>query len=134
MNEACENIILFEGVCNLCSGLVRFIMKRDKKEKFKFASLQSLEGQQWLKRFGLVKDEFESFVLISHNEYYLKSTGVLKMLRELGGVWKAFYVLILIPCRGRDFLYDLIAKSRYKIFGKQDSCMLPAPELKARFL
>jgi len=134
MNDACENIILFDGVCNLCNGLIRFIIKRDKRRKFKFASLQSLEGQQWLKQFGLVKDEFESFVLISHNEYYLKSTGALKMLRELGGFWKAFYVFILIPRPGRDFLYDLIAKSRYKVFGKRDRCMLPTPELKERFL
>jgi len=134
MHEASENIMLFDGVCNLCNGLVRFIIKRDKKGKFRFASLQSLEGQQRLKRFGLVKSEFESFVLISDNKYYLRSTGALKMLRELGGVWKAFYVFILIPRPVRDFLYDQIAKSRYKIFGKRDSCMLPTPELKERFL
>jgi predicted DCC family thiol-disulfide oxidoreductase YuxK len=78
MNEAYEDIILFDGVCNLCNGLVSFIIKRDKKGKFKFASFQSSAGQQWLKRVGLVNSEFESFVLIRYNEYCLKSTGALK--------------------------------------------------------
>ena len=134
MSEAGTYIILFDGVCNLCNGLVRFIIKRDKGGRFKFASLQSDIGQQWLKRFDLAKNEFDSFVLIRGDKYYLKSTGVLKMLRELGGIWKVFYILIIIPRPVRDFIYDLIAKSRYRIFGKQDTCMIPTPELKDRFL
>jgi predicted DCC family thiol-disulfide oxidoreductase YuxK len=134
MNEAGTYIILFDGVCNLCNGLVRFIIKRDKSGRFKFASLQSDIGQQWLKRFDLAKNEFESFILMRGDKYYLKSTGVLKMLRELRGIWKAFYIFIVIPRPVRDFLYDLIAKSRYRIFGKQDTCMIPTPELKDRFL
>ena len=129
-----ENVILFDGVCNLCNGLVRFIIKRDKERKFKFASLQSETGQQRLGQFGLEKNEFESFVLIRDDKYYLKSTGVLKMLRELGGIWKLFYVFIFIPRPLRDLLYDAIAKSRYKIFGKRDVCMIPTPVLKERFL
>ncbi len=134
MDDSRENIILFDGVCNLCNGLVRFIIKRDKEGKFKFASLQSEAGQQWLSRFNLAKNEFESFVLIQGDRYFLKSTGVLKMLRELGGAWGVFYVFILIPHLVRDFLYDAIAKSRYKIFGRRDACMIPTPELKERFL
>ena len=134
MDEPAKNILLFDGVCNLCNGLVRFIIKRDRTGKFKFASLQSEIGQQWLKRFGLAKNEFESFVLIQDDKYYLKSAAALKVLRELGGVWKLFYVFILIPRPVRDFMYNLIAKSRYKIFGKRDVCMIPTPELKERFL
>ena len=129
-----ENVILFDGVCNLCNGLVRFIIKRDKEGKFRFASLQSETGQQRLAQPGLVKNEFESFVLIQGDRYYLRSTGVLKMLRELGGIWKLFYVFIFIPRPLRDLLYDGIAKSRYKIFGKRDVCMIPTPGLKERFL
>ncbi|MDP4213393.1 MAG: DCC1-like thiol-disulfide oxidoreductase family protein, partial [Bacteroidota bacterium] len=111
MDDQNKNIVLFDGVCNLCNDLVRFIIKRDADGKFKFASLQSEIGQQWLRTVGLPVNEFESFVLISGNEYYLKSTAALKMLRELGGIWKAFYVFILVPLPVRDFLYDMIAKS-----------------------
>ncbi len=134
MDEPAKNIVLFDGVCNLCNGLVRFIIKRDRTGKFKFASLQSEIGQQWLQRFGLAKNEFESFVLIRGDKYYLKSAAALKMLRELGGIWKAFYVFIVVPRPVRDLIYDLIAKSRYKIFGKRDVCMVPTPALKERFL
>jgi predicted DCC family thiol-disulfide oxidoreductase YuxK len=134
MDEPAKNIVLFDGVCNLCNSLVRFIIKRDRTGKFKFASLQSEIGQQWLKRFGLAKNEFESFVLIQDDKYYLKSAAALKVLKELGGIWKLFYVFILIPRPVRDFIYNLIAKSRYKIFGKRDVCMIPTPELKERFL
>ena len=134
MNKANENILLFDGVCNLCNGLVLFIIKRDPAGKFKFASLQSEIGQQWLTRIGLIKNEFESFVFIQKDQYYLKSTAALKMLRELGGVWKVFYVFILLPRPIRDFFYDLIARSRYRIFGKRDVCMIPTPGLRKRFL
>jgi predicted DCC family thiol-disulfide oxidoreductase YuxK len=134
MNEPAKNIVLFDGVCNLCNGLVRFIIKRDRNGKFKFASLQSEIGQQWLLRFGLAKNEFESFVLIEGDKYYVKSAAALIMLRGLGGIWKVFYVFILVPRPVRDFIYDLIAKSRYRIFGKKNICMIPTPELKERFL
>jgi predicted DCC family thiol-disulfide oxidoreductase YuxK len=134
MNEPAKNIVLFDGVCNLCNGLVRFIIKRDRNGKFKFASLQSEIGQQWLLRFGLAKNEFESFVLIEGDKYYVKSAAALIMLRGLGGIWKVFYVFILVPRPVRDFMYDLIAKSRYRIFGKRNICMIPTPELKERFL
>jgi predicted DCC family thiol-disulfide oxidoreductase YuxK len=134
MGEPDKQIILFDGICNLCNGFVRFVIRRDKNSIFKFASLQSDIGQEMLMRLGLPKNEFESFVLIQGNNYYLKSTGILKMLRELSGIWRIFYVFILVPRFARDFLYDIIAKSRYKIFGKQDACMIPTAELQQRFL
>jgi predicted DCC family thiol-disulfide oxidoreductase YuxK len=134
MNDSNKIILLFDGICNLCNGLVRFVIKRDGAGKFKFASLQSEIGQSWLKRFGLVQVEFESFVMIRGDRHYSKSTAALKMLKELGGVWKIFYMFIIIPRAVRDFFYDLIAKSRYRIFGKRDECMIPTPELKERFL
>jgi predicted DCC family thiol-disulfide oxidoreductase YuxK len=134
MNVPNADIILFDGICNLCNGLVRFIIKRDRIGRFKFASLQSDAGHEWLKRFGITTNGFDSVVLIREEKYYLKSTGVLKILRDLGGIWKAFYIFIIIPRPLRDFVYDLIAKSRYRIFGKRDTCMIPTPELKDRFL
>jgi predicted DCC family thiol-disulfide oxidoreductase YuxK len=134
MDETVKNIVLFDGICNLCNGLVRFIIKRDRTGKIKFASLQSAIGQQWLNKFGLAKNEFESFVLIQGDKYYIKSDAALKVLRALGGVWNVFYAFIFIPRPVRDFIYDRIAKSRYKIFGKRDVCMIPTPELQERFL
>lgn len=134
MDDPNGDIVLFDGVCNLCNGLVRFIIKRDRAGKFKFASLQSEIGQQWLKRFGIAKNEFESFVLIQGDKYYVKSTGILKMLWKLDGIWKFFYVFISIPHLVRDFVYDMIAKSRYRIFGKRETCMIPTAKLKDRFL
>ena len=129
-----QNILLFDGVCNLCNGVVQFIIKRDKEGKFKFAALQSEAGQGILKKFGLPLDDFESFVFVQGDKYYQKSTAALHVARELGGIWKLFYFFIILPKSFRDFLYSLIANSRYKIFGRQDSCMIPTPELKGRFL
>ena len=134
MNNSDENILLFDGVCNLCNGLVLFIIKRDKAGRFKFASLQSDNGEQLLNRFGLNTNKLTSLVLIMGDKYFLKSTAVLKLLKELGGIWKTFYIFIIIPRPVRDFIYDLIAGSRYKIFGKRDECMVPTPELQSRFL
>jgi predicted DCC family thiol-disulfide oxidoreductase YuxK len=114
--------------------LVRFIIKRDSKKKFMFASLQSEAGKLLLTRFGIAGNGMDSFVLIQGDKYYMKSTAALRMFRELGSIWKIFYVFILLPKPLRDLLYDVVAKSRYKIFGKQDTCMIPTPELETRFL
>ena len=129
-----EYILLFDGVCNLCNSTVKFTIKRDPKEKFKFASLQSESGQALLKKFGLPNNDFNSFVLIRGDKYYQKSSAALQVLKELGGIWQLFYILILVPKPIRDYVYNVIAKSRYKIFGKKDACMIPTPDIKKRFL
>jgi len=134
MNNNKKHILLFDGVCNLCNGIVQFTIKRDPKGKFKFASLQSESGQLLLKQFGLPTNDFNSFVFINGDNYFLKSSAGLHVLKELGGVWKVFYIFIIIPRPLRDFVYSIIAKTRYKIFGKLDTCMIPTPELKQRFL
>lgn len=131
-NEA--HILLFDGVCNLCNSIVQFTIKRDSKEKFKFASLQSESGQALLKKFGLPTDDFDSFVFISGDKCFLKSTAGLHVLKELGGLWRLFYVFIIFPRSLRDPVYDIIARARYKIFGKRDTCMVPTTRLKQRFL
>lgn len=134
MSEKDNNILLFDGVCNLCNGAVQFILKRDSQGKFKFASLQSEPAQKLLEKFRLPVDTFRSFVLIQGDQYSIKSTAALSVLKEIGGFWKIFYVFILVPRKLRDFFYDLVAKSRYRIFGKRETCMIPAPELKDRFM
>ena len=127
-------IILFDGVCNLCKNTVQFLIKRDSKAKFKFGSLQSEEGQAVLKDFDLSTNDFDTFVYIKENKWFIKSSAALRVLKELGGIWKFFFVFILIPKKIRDFLYDIVVRNRYKWFGKRDSCMVPTPELKNRFL
>ena len=129
-----DDILLFDGVCNLCNGLVRFIIKRDPIGKFKFASLQSESGKRYLRKLGIAENEFESLVLIKGDKFYLKSTGALKILKDLGGFWSVFYILVWVPKSIRDFVYDGIAKSRYRLFGKRDTCMVPTPEMSSRFL
>ena len=118
-----ENILLFDGFCNLCSRLVNFIIRRDKKTKFLFVSLQSASGQSLLKKFGLPTDDFDSVVYIKSDKYFLKSSAILHILKEMGGIWKLFFIFIIIPRFIRDFIYTIIAKSRYKIFGRHDSCI-----------
>ena len=127
-------ILLFDGVCNLCNGFVQFIIKRDKNAKFKFASLQSEIGQEYLKQHHLETEVFESFVYLKNDKFYQKSTAALTLFKDLGGAWVLMYVLIIFPRFIRDFFYNLIARNRYKMFGKRESCMLPSPELKNRFL
>lgn len=127
-------IILFDGVCNLCNGFVQFLIKRDKKARFKFASLQSANGQSLLLKFGLPTADFNSFVYIKGDHYFAKSAAGLNVLKDLGGLWQFFYAFIVIPGFIRDFIYSAIAKKRYKLFGKRETCMVPTPDIKNRFL
>ncbi len=127
-------ILLFDGVCNLCNGLVQFTIERDPQGKFKFASLQSNSGQSLLKKFNLPTDDFDSFVLVNGDKHYTKSTASLRVAKGFGGFWALFYGFIIIPKPLRDSVYNLIARNRYRWFGKQETCWMPTPELKARFL
>lgn len=127
-------ILLFDGVCNLCNSFVRFLIVRDPKEKFKFATLQSESAQALLNRFGLPVNDLDSLVFIAGEKYFLRSSAILHILKELGGVWKLFYIFTIFPRPLRDFIYRIIAKTRYSIFGKRDICFVPTPEIKRRFL
>ncbi len=129
-----KSIILFDGVCNLCNSSIQFIIKRDKKHHFLFTSLQSDAGQELLLHFKLKKSDFDSIILIQNNKVYQKSTAILQISRYLPGLWKLNYAFIIFPKFIRDFVYTIIANNRYKWFGKKEVCMIPTPELKARFL
>lgn len=132
--EAQPPIILFDGLCNLCNSSVQFIIKHDDKALFKFASLQSDIGQALLKQYGLAAQNINSIILIQQGAAYYKSTAALKVAMQLNGLVKLLYIGIIIPAFIRNTVYDVIAKNRYKWFGKKDSCMLPTPHLKNRFL
>lgn len=134
MQEPNQPILLFDGVCNLCSGVVNFVLKHDKEKIFRFAPLQSQSGQQFLKKFGLSSDQINSVVLIENDTYTLRSTAALRIMRKLAWPYRAIYVCILVPASIRDLVYTLISKNRYRIFGKRETCRLPTPELTDRFL
>lgn len=126
------SIIFFDGVCNLCNGAVNFVIDRDPKGKFKLAPLQSAIAADYLKKEQL--DNLNSIALFEDGIIYQKSTAALKIAKKLRGAWPLLYTFIIIPPFIRDFVYDFIAKNRYKWFGKQETCRLPTPDIKARFL
>ncbi|SHM41034.1 thiol-disulfide oxidoreductase DCC family protein [Gracilibacillus kekensis] len=128
-----KRIILFDGVCNFCSSSVQFIIKRDPHQKFQFASLQSEVGQKLISKYN-VPNDIDSIVLIKDNRYYTKSTAALNIAKSLHRLYPVFSIFLLIPKILRDKVYQIIAKNRYRWFGKKDSCMLPSPEDRERFI
>lgn len=127
-------LILFDGVCNLCNHSVQFIIKRDRVGYFSFAALQSNLGQSLLKEHNISGVDFESIVLIEESKSFQRSTAALEIARKLDGSWPLFYAFIIVPRFIRDWIYDLVSKNRYRMFGRQDQCMIPTPALKSRFV
>ena len=127
-------VILFDGVCNLCNGSVQFILKRDKKNKFRFGSLQGNYGQQMMKKLQMPSGDMYSFILQENEKVYTRSTAALRVLKLLGGKWKLFYSFIVIPKFVRDGVYRFIAQNRYRWFGKKEECWIPDPKWNDRFL
>lgn len=133
ISNSAEVLVLFDGVCNLCNGAVQFIIKRDPEGKFVFASLQSDFASDQLKKFGMDPGSLHSIIVIEEDKMLERSDAILSIASHLNGFWRMFRAFRLLPRFIRDGLYDLVASYRYRIFGKQDSCMIPTPELKARF-
>lgn len=129
-----HHIILFDGVCNFCNFWVNFIIDRDKDDIFKFAALQSEAGQKLLNKFNLKTDDFDTFILIKGGIYFTKSTAALKIAQKLNFPFKVLYYFIFIPKFLRDLIYSIIAKNRYKFFGKTDVCRIPSENEKKKFL
>lgn len=130
-----KKIILFDGVCNVCNGFVQFIVKRDKEDLFRFASLQSEIAQKLLSERKIDTRKINSVVLIEPEvAYYLKSDAALEIGKELKGYRTLSKIFELIPKTLRNIVYDLIARNRYSWFGKKDECMIPTPEIKSKFL
>ncbi len=129
-----KTIILFEGICNLCNGAVQFILKRDKNEKFLFASLQSDASKNILLQYNVKKITLDSILIIEDGQVYDKSTAVLKISRHLNWPWPMFSIALHLPLYIRDSVYDFVGRNRYKWFGKKDSCTMMIPEYKNRFI
>lgn len=129
-----DHIILFDGVCNLCNSAVQFVLKRDRDAIFKFASLQSDAGKKLLEAQGLPEEHLKSFVYIHNDKVYTRSGAALKVAARLSYPTKLLSWFVIVPKFVRDLVYDLIARNRYRMFGKKEACMVPTPELKQRFL
>ena len=129
-----KSIILFDGVCNLCNASVNFVIKHDKKAQFLFASFQSDAAKEIMLHFNLKNLNLDSIVLIEGGKIYEKSTAILRIIRLLDGGFKLLYFFRVIPKSIRDWLYNAIAKNRYRLFGKRESCVIPSLDLKNRFL
>lgn len=135
MVEDEKKIILFDGVCNLCNSFVQFIIQRDKKDVFRYTSLQSKIGQELIAKRNIDTKKVDSVILIEPGvAYYVKSDAALKIGKNLKGYRTLSSILELIPSGLRNIVYDLIARYRYTWFGKKDQCMIPSPELKSKFL
>jgi len=133
-DEIKKPVILFDGVCNLCSGVVQFIIKHDPKKQFRFASLQSKFGEEVMKHFGLPVNQYNSFILLKDGKIYTRSAGALKVAKKLKGLYPLLYAFIIVPRFIRDAVYNLVARKRYKWFGKKEICWIPTPELKNLFI
>lgn len=132
--EQPDHLVLFDGVCNFCNFWIQFALKRDKKGKLTFGSLQGTTAQQILPKYNIDPTLLTSVIFIENGIAYRESTAALKVCRHLDGGWKLLYALTIIPAFIRDGIYKWVGRNRYKWFGKQESCLLPTPEQRARFV
>ncbi|RKP55003.1 DUF393 domain-containing protein [Cohnella endophytica] len=126
--------LLIDGECTFCHRMAKFVYRRDRAGRFRFAPLQSEAGQRLLKREGLSLNHPDTFILIQDGRYYTKSEAALRVFRKLDGVWPLLYGLVVFPVKIRDKVYDGIARRRYRLFGRRAACMLPEVGLRERFV
>lgn len=130
-----KKIILFDGVCNLCDATVQFLIKRDKKDIFRFVAIQSGIGQEIIKHLGIDTSNTDSIILYEPGKaYYYKAEAALKIGKELGGIYSLLSIFTLLPKGLSNTVYDFVARNRYKWYGKKDACMIPTAAMKAKFL
>jgi predicted DCC family thiol-disulfide oxidoreductase YuxK len=130
-----KKLILFDGICNLCNDAVLKVIKNDSKNTFVFTALQSETGKKVIDHLKIDISKLDSIILYEPNvSYDIKSSAALKIMNDFGGFWKATQLFLIFPERFRNLIYDYIARNRYKWFGQRESCMLPTPELKIKFL
>lgn len=127
-------LLLFDGVCNLCNGLVNFVLDHDSEGDFLLGALQSEAARPYLRAFGVDPEALDTVVLIENGQLYRRSTAALRVVRRLDAPWLLLYGLVVVPRPVRDWMYDRIASNRYQWFGKRSECRVPTPELKDRFL
>jgi predicted DCC family thiol-disulfide oxidoreductase YuxK len=129
-----DNLVLFDGVCNLCTAAVQFIIRHDREAIFRFASIQSEIGMEICRSQGLDPADFQTFVLISAERILVRSDAAIEVASRFGGAWRFVTIFRLVPRMVRDGLYSLVARNRYRWFGRTEACMIPTPAIKDRFL
>ncbi|VVO23565.1 thiol-disulfide oxidoreductase DCC family protein [Pseudomonas fluorescens] len=129
-----ETVVLFDGVCKLCNGWARFLIRHDHPRRVRLAAVQSPEGQALLAWAGLPLDQFDTLAVIRDRHYWVRSEAVFEIIAQLPDTWRALLLLRFIPRGLRDWAYDRVARNRYRLFGKYDSCLLPHPDHDQRFL
>ncbi len=128
-----ENVVFFDGVCKLCNGWVQFLLKFDRKNNLKFATLSS-QTAGLLKQDHMQLEQVDSVFFFQNNKVYMKSNAVFKIIEQLGGTLKVLLIFSLLPTVLTDWVYDIVAKNRYSLYGKNNSCMVPKPAHAAKFL
>jgi predicted DCC family thiol-disulfide oxidoreductase YuxK len=134
MKLPCDNLILFDGVCNFCASSVRFIIRHDKHAIFKFVSIQSQLGKDIYKSYEFDLDDMQTFLVLTNGQAFLRSDAAIEITRRFGGIWKIFLVFKIVPRSLRDWFYSILARNRYRWFGRRDSCLIPTEDIKQRFL
>lgn len=129
-----DRVILFDGVCVLCSHWARFLMRFDQQQRYKLATVQSAEGQAILAWCGLPTDHYDTLVFVDGREVFLRSSAIIQVLMGLGWPWRLAAIGLIIPRPIRDWAYDHLARNRYRVFGQYSSCVMPTPDHAQRFL
>jgi len=129
-----RHIVIFDGVCNLCNGSVSFIIKRDPKNKFVFTPVQGEFAQQLIEKDALENVGEDTFLLIKDGQHFMYSDAALEIAKNLSGLWPLLYILRFLPRFIRDSLYKMIARNRYRLFGRTDTCMVPTEDMRSRFV
>jgi predicted DCC family thiol-disulfide oxidoreductase YuxK len=127
------NVVFFDGYCGLCNKLVDFLLKRDRKKRLYFASQQSDFAKKIISE-NLILSDVDAVIYLESGKIHIKSSAIIKIISQLKGVWKLGMILFVVPAFLRNLIYDWIAKKRYLWFGKNDTCYVPQPEFKSRFL
>ena len=129
-----DNVVIFDGVCNLCARSVRFILDHEADQTLRFTPLQSPAGSRLMRKLGLDPEDARTFVLIADGKAYVKSDAAIRLSRYFRRAWMPLGLIKIIPRWIRDRVYDVVARNRYRWFGRLDSCMVPTPELRTRFI
>ena len=134
MTRTPDNLILFDGVCNLCSALVQFVIRHDPAAQFRFAPIQSEIGREIFQSHGLNPADLQTFVFIAEGRLFLRSDAAIEIVSRFGGAWRICKIFQFIPRALRNAIYSLIARNRYRWFGRKEVCMVPTAEIRERFL
>ncbi|MFD2611040.1 thiol-disulfide oxidoreductase DCC family protein [Paenibacillus gansuensis] len=129
-----HDLLLIDGECMLCAHVTRFVIARDREDRFRFAALQSQTGQRLLKEHGEEPGRMDSFVLVRGDRMYMRSAAALRVLQGLGGAWRLAVFFLVVPRFVRDAVYNMVARNRYRWFGTQDVCLWRTPEIQRKFI